>query len=277
MRNLWIFFSKYNAIILFCIFFSLALTILIRNNSYQRASTWNSSNQWVASKYEQITDLKDYLNLKSVNESLAAENGRLRNLIAAETETDSVKLHQVTDTATQKQYTYITAKVINNSIRQENNYITINRGYQHGIRKGMGVIGAKGVVGIVLNVSPEFSTIQSLLHSDTRISASLAKTKAFGSLVWGNNNFDSRYAILQDIPNHIKVKPGEQVLTSGYSLFPSGITIGTVIETGLQGGDSFLNIKIRLSTDFATLSHVYVVNNTRGAEQNELESRNSTK
>lgn len=138
----------------------------------------------------------------------------------------------------------------------------------------MGVLGPNGVVGIVLNVSPKFSTIQSLLHSETRISASIKNSNAFGSLVWGSGNFDSEYGILQDIPNHIKVKKGEKVVTSGYSLFPAGVPIGTVSKTGLKGGDSFLNIEVKLATNFATLSYVYVVKDSFGAEQKTLESTN---
>lgn len=183
MRNLWIFISKYNAIILFSIFFLLSLTILVNNNDYQRASTWNSSNEWVGAQYQKIADLKDYLSLKSVNDSLAAENARLRKQIPVIDSNDRQEIRKVRDTLSNQQYSYITAKVINNSIRQKNNYITINKGSMYGIQKGMGVIGPNGIVGIVLNVSPKFATIQSILHSETRISASLAKTKAFGSLV----------------------------------------------------------------------------------------------
>lgn len=275
MRNLWIFISKYNAVILFCIFFLLSLIILINNNSYQRASSWNSSNELVAKQYERIKELKNYLRLKNINDSLAAENARLHNLVP---QTDSLSLKnqpkRVMDTVYGQQYTYLTAKVINNSIRQKNNYLTINKGLNDGIKQGMGVIGPNGVVGIVLNVSRTYATVQSLLHSDTRISASLASTKAFGSLVWGNGNFDSRYAILQDVPNHIKAQKNEKVITSGYSLFPAGIAIGRVVETGLAGGNNFLNIKVILSTNFASLSYVYVITDGGSEERKQLESQN---
>lgn len=276
MRNLWIFISKYNAVFLFCIFLIISLAILVSNNAYQRASSWNSSNELIAKQYERATDLKNYLRLKEINDSLSQENARLHNLIPQIDSNLKEGLTKVRDTITKQQYAYLTAKVINNSIRQKNNYLTINRGYRDGIRKGMGVIGPNGVVGIVLNVSPKFATIQSLLHADTRISANLLSSKAIGSLVWGSSNVNSRYAILQDVPNHIKVKKGEKVVTSGYSLFPAGIAIGTVAETGLKGGDSFLNIKVELSTNFAALSYVYVIVNSAAAEQLRLESLNKT-
>ena len=119
----------------------------------------------------------------------------------------------------------------------------------------MGVISPNGVVGIVLNVSTHFATIQSVLHSDTRISAALEHSEAFGSLVWGDN-IDARYGMLRDIPNHVEVEVGERVYTSGFSLFPPGIQVGTVFETGLAGGESFLDIKVELSTNFHNIQHV---------------------
>lgn len=276
MRNLWIYISKHNAVILFFIFFASSFLLLINNNSFQRASTWNSSNEWVASQYQKVQNLKDYLRLRAINDSLASENGRLLNLLPQRDSSVAKGLTKVVDTVSNQQYSYYTAKVINNSVRQKNNYITIDKGALQGIKKGMGVLGPNGVVGIVLNVSPKFATIQSLLHSETRISASLAGNRAFGSLVWGAGNFNSAYAVLQDIPNHLKVKAGEKVVTSGYSLFPSGIPIGTVSQTGVKGGENFLSIEVKLATNFATLSYVYVVNNAFGNEQKVLEAKNKT-
>ena len=138
----------------------------------------------------------------------------------------------------------------------------------------MGVICPTGIVGIILNVSEHYSTVQSLLHSDTRISASIAETNVFGSLVWGEDNYDPQIAKLNDIPNNIKVKKGQHVVTSGFSLFPHGIPIGRVVAAGINGGQSFLDIKVHLSTNFATLSYVYIVKNSLALEQQALESQN---
>ena len=274
MRNLWIFISKYNAFFLLIIFLSISFGLLVNNNTYQRASAWNSSNQVIGETYERIDAFTNYLNLGRTNDSLAAENAQLRNRLKTSLFDDSVVQQSVNDTINQQQYTYIVAKVVNNSVHQKNNYITINRGLKHGIQKGMGVIGPRGIVGIVLNVSEHFATIQSVLHSDTRISASVAGN--IGSLVWGEGNFDPRLAILKDIPNHVIVKKGNLVVTSGYSLFPSGIEIGRVTRTGLKGGDSFLNIEVWLTTDFSKLQYVYVINNLLSKEQKELEAPNKT-
>jgi rod shape-determining protein MreC len=272
MRNLWLFISKYNAFFLLIIFFTISLVMLLKNNSYQRASVWNSSNQFVGSAYERANKFSSYLVLGKTNDSLAAEIAQVKNQLKSSFYSDSLKRVTVTDTLSKQQYTYTVARVINNSVHQNNNYITINRGKRHGIEKGMGVISAKGVVGIVLNVSDNFSTIRSLLHTETKISASVNGN--IGSLVWGEGSFDARYAILKDIQGHLIIKKGSRVVTSEFSLFPQGTNIGVVSRTGVKSGDSSLNIEVKLDTDFSALQYVYVINNLLSKEQLALEALN---
>ena len=272
MRNLWLFISKYNAFFLLIIFFTISLIILVNNNSYQRASVWNSSNQIVGSTYERISKFSNYLILGKTNDSLAAENARLRDLLKSSFYSDNIKRVTIRDTVLKQQYTYTIARVINNSVHQRNNYITINRGKKHGIEKGMGVTSSSGIVGIIINVSENFATIRSLLHTETKISVSVDAN--IGSLVWGEGNFDARYAILKDIQSHLLVKKGARVVTSEFSLFPPGTNIGTVSKTGVKGNDSSLDIEVKLDTDFASLQYVYVINNMLSKEQLSLEASN---
>lgn len=272
MRNLWLFISKYNAFFLLVIFFTISLILLINNNSYQRASVWNSSNQVVGTAYERVNEFSSYLVLGKTNDSLAAENARLRNLLKSSYYDDSVKQITVKDSVLKQQYTYTVARVINNSVHQKNNYLTINRGSKHGIKKGMGVIASSGVVGIILNVSENFSTVRSLLHTETKISASVDGN--IGSLVWGEGNYDSRFALLKDIQSHLTIKKGARVITSEFSLFPPGTNIGSVSESDTRDGNSALNIKVKLDTDFAKLQYVYVIINLLSEEQLNLEAQN---
>ncbi len=272
MRNLWLFISKYNAFFLLIIFFTISLIIMVNNNSYQRASVWNSSNHIIGSTYERVNEFSSYLVLGKTNDSLATENARLKNLLKSSYYSDSIKRVIVRDTVLKQQYTYTVAKVINNSVHQKNNYLTINRGKKHGIEKGMGVTCATGIVGIVLNVSDHFATIKSLLHTETKVSASVNGN--IGRLEWGEGNFDARYAILKDIQGHLVIKKGSRVVTSEFSLFPQGSNIGTVSKTGVKGNDSSLNIEVKLDTDFSALQYVYVINNLLSKEQLSLEALN---
>ncbi len=71
-----------------------------------------------------------------------------------------------------RKYLFRAAKVINNSVNFQNNYFTIHRGEKQGIRKDMGVISPSGVAGTVIFTSENMAVVMSLLHSQSRQSAS---------------------------------------------------------------------------------------------------------
>ena len=273
MRNLWIFISRYNSFFLFIIFFLSGIYLTVKNNSYQRSITLNSTNEVVGTAYERLNVFKKYLNLGNVNDSLAAENAKLKTKLLALTTVDSAKDVKVIDTTTNQQYTYLAAKVVKNSITLRNNVMTINKGTLDGLETGMAVISPqRGVVGFIRDVSAHLATIQSLLHKDTKISVNIKKSNALGSLVWGDNNFDIRKAFIKEVPNHIKMNVGDTVVTSGFGKFPAGILVGRLSKTNIATNDNFLSAELNLFNDFGTLQYVYVIKNKLAKEQELLEN-----
>lgn len=273
MRNLWIFLSRYNAFFFFIVFFAIGIILTVRNNAYQRSVTLNSTNAVVGSAYERLNVLKRYLNLGQVNDSLAQENAKLKTTLLQLQNVDSTTTVVVKDSLNQQQYTLFSAKVIKNSITLRNNVITINKGSLQGVTQGMAVISPSvGVVGFVMDVSENLATVRSLLNSGTSISVSPKKYNAFGSLVWGDGNFDITKAYVKEIPNHYKVNKGDTIVTSGAGGFPKGILVGKVSRTELSTGDSFMSLEISLFNDFSNLQYVYLVKNRMTQEQNTLET-----
>jgi rod shape-determining protein MreC len=273
MRNLLIFISKYNAFFLFLIFEISALVIYVKYNSFQRATYLNTTNEVSGSMYARVNELNSYLSLKEVNDSLAAENARLHTMLQSSYYADTTAKHTVTDSVYKQQYTYIVAKVIDNTVNKRNNYITILKGSKDGIVKGMGVICNTGVVGKVVYTSEHLSLVQSLLHKDAKVSAMLADTKDIGSLMWGVS-LNPHVGLLMDIPNHVKPRIGQWVVTSTYSaLYPAGIPLGKVSNLHAKGGGFFLNMEVNFSVDFAKLQYVYVVNNKLYLERETLDAQ----
>jgi rod shape-determining protein MreC len=272
MRNLLIFITKYNAFFLFIIFEIASLVTFVKYNNFQKATFISSSNEVVGTVYTKVDQLTDYFKLGITNDSLASENARLRNQLKSSFYIDSSVVKTVNDTVNKQQYTYISARVINNSFNRRNNYITINRGSNAGITKGMGVISSSGVVGIVTFTGPNLSTIQSLLHENTRISAMLADSNNIGSLIW-DNNLDPTKAMLINIMKQVKIKVGTPVVTSGYSLWPTGTMIGHISKLDAKDSNNGTGIEINLSVNFSNLQYVYVVTNKLKPEQDSLEAQ----
>ncbi|MBS1532406.1 MAG: rod shape-determining protein MreC [Bacteroidetes bacterium] len=272
MRNLLIFITKYNAFFLFLVFEIAALTVYVKYNSFQKATFISSTSKVTGALYTQVNGLKDYLRLKEVNDSIAKENARLRNQLKSSFYTDTAVKHDVTDSVYKQQYTFISAKVINNSVNRATNYITINRGSKQGVAKGMGVICSSGLVGKVIFVGEHLSVVQSLLHKDSRFSAMLANGKEIGYIEW-SDDLDPHKGILKDVSNNAQPKLGEQVVTSQYSLFPAGIPVGKVSNLHTRQGGYTLNMEVALAVDFSKLLYVDVVVNKLAQEQTGLEAQ----
>jgi rod shape-determining protein MreC len=169
-----------------------------------------------------------------------------------------------------RDFRIVEARVINNSIISRNNTLTINRGKSHGITPGMGVIGSNGIVGIIKSASKNFSVVLSLLHSDTRISASIRRNNFFGSLIWTGNN--PKIMHLEAIPKHADLVLGDTVQTSGYShIFPEGIIIGHIHDVSLESGNNFYTIEVALNNDLSNVHYVYVVEMRKLKEIRQLE------
>lgn len=247
-----------------------AFVIIYRFNNYQKASFLNYTNGIASNFYNGVSNTQEYFNLRRVNDSLQLENARLRSQQIISYYQNNISINSINDTVYKQQYQYTAAQVVNNSVTKRNNYITLNRGSLHGIKREMGVISENGIVGIVMNVSEHYCTVLSLLNSNCKISAKLQKTGAFGSLVWdGKNPKKSR---LLDVNKHVPIKIGDMVITSNFStIFPEGIPIGKISNQTLDAGDNFHALEVELFTDFSTVSTVYIISNLLKNEQQSLE------
>lgn len=272
MNILFQFLYTYRALALFVVLELVCVWLIVQNNRYQSAAFFNSANTVAASVTQTSNEVSNYLYLKEANESLSEENARLQQeLRQLQQQLSLPSMRAAIPTEVEQQYTFQSAQVINNSIHNTKNYITINKGRLDGIQPGMGVIGPNGVVGRIRSASDNFAVAISLLHTNMLVSAVVGDTDAFGSVKW--NGRDPQLANLDYIARHQKVDEGDTIFTSTYnSIFPAGIPIGVVTEVSLSENATYYDIKLDLATDFSSLSYVYVIRNRLKQERDSLES-----
>lgn len=272
MRNIFIFLWKHNVVIYFLFLEVLCFILLVKNNSFQNATFIHSSNALTGNIYKSINEVKDYISLKRSNEQLVIENVALKNLLRKNTRSVLIPDSAIQDTSSLQQYSFKFAKVINNSINKQNNYITLNKGRLHGIKPEMGVISGEGVVGVVQNVSDNYSTVISLLNEKSKVSVKVKRSNHFGSLHWPGK--DSRVGLVTLIPKHVKIQAGDTLVTTAYStIFPEGIIAGTVLSYDVKPGENFYSISIRYGTSFSNLDFVYLIDDLKKEERIALEKK----
>lgn len=271
MRNLLRLIYTYHFPILFFALCGLSFFLIFQNNNFQRTKYIQFSHTASGGFYGGIDNFKVYLSLKEANRQLSQENAELRNKLETFRKITRDKRDTVIDTTYKQEYFYQSAKVINNTVSKQYNYITLNKGSEQGIKADMAVITKKGIVGIVEGVSENFATVLPVLNRNFKVSAKLKRSNFLGNLSW--DGFSPEECLLNDIPHHVVLQKGDTVITTGYSsIFPEGIMIGTVKEFNMKDGN-FYTIKLKLSCDLRSLSYVMVVSDLKKGEQVKLENK----
>lgn len=274
MQQIFNFIIRNSNRLLFLLLLGISLGLTIQSHSFHRSKVISSANFLSGGVYERINRVNEYLNLRAENDELVLENARLKSLLFNKEDTtkpalpDSIKGVKPSD--------IIVSKVIHNSYNTHENYITLNSGSNEGVKQDMGVINSLGIVGVVDNTSPNYSTVVSILNMKSHINAKIKKSNHFGSLTW--NGKSTGYVQLEDVPRLASIRKGDTIVTGGQSvIFPEGINIGTVDIVYQKEGTSFYVIKVKLFNDMTNLGHVYIIKSKGREELINLENKSKEK
>ncbi|MEJ0102921.1 MAG: rod shape-determining protein MreC [Bacteroidota bacterium] len=276
MRNVFLFIRRFFTFLFFLALQVVALWFLFTYNRFHRAVGLGIANEitgWTNSKYANVDQ---YFHLKEENARVHRMNDSLLNLLRSNYAAPDSTAKQVIDTVKYdtlpgfRRYLYYPARVVDNSVNSERNYVQINRGSDQGMKDNMAVISSDGnAIGVIVNVSPNFSQVMSLLHVQNTVNASLKRSGEFGKIEWDGK--DPRFLTLKNLPKSIDVKKGDTVVTSVYSYnFPPGYMIGTIAEIVPDNSTTFYVLKIKTAANFYNLQQVFVIENLQRDEQVKL-------
>ena len=264
MQNFWTFITQHFHWLLFIILEAVSVVMLFSYNNYQ-ASVWIASANSVTGKiYEWQAGVEHFFSLTQLNEELTRQNIELeeqlekmtQQLLDMKADTSAYAKELKRDTL--ENVRLINAKVVSNSIGNADNLITIDKGSADGVQTDMGVICGTGIVGVVYLVSPHYSIVISALNERSRISCAIRGSSYFGYLSWKGGDVTRAY--LEGVPRHARFKKGNWIETSGYSsIFPHGVSVGKIEKIYNSNDGLSYRLLIKLSTDFAKLRDVCVI------------------
>ncbi len=180
------------------------------------------------------------------NEQIARENERLLELLHLTEQNTDYKLVP----------TYITAT----SGSHWSNTLTLDRGQNSGIETGMCAITEYGeVVGIVTEVGRNWSTVTTIRDASSEVPASVASTGDSG-IVQGAWQTGSAYTLRLNYLDTASIpKNGDQVLTSGSSMYPKGLVLGTIAGAGFDETGVSKYADLNPAADFDSLEQVFII------------------
>ena len=277
MRNIFLFIRRYFNFLFFLALQVLALSFLFRYNRFHEAAFLGVASEITGSINTRYNTVEYYFKLKKANESLVQENVHLRELLRSNYQgadttrqlvVDSIRVDSLVQ---DQKYFYRDAKVVGSFVTTQTNFFTLHRGLNQGVNVDMGVIGPRGVVGRVVNVSSNFSTVMTMLSRQFKVDAKLKNSGDRGTISW--DGISPQFVQMRNIPKNIKINKGDSVITSELSsIFPANILVGTVDTVVVDPSTNFLTLRLRAATNFSTVQHVYVVQNKQLEEQRMLEA-----
>lgn len=276
MHNLTEFLAKHNHWFVFLVLEVVSMVLLFRYNSYQGSVWFSSANAVTGKVYEWDSAVESFFSLSGVNSQLTQRNAFLEqqvrmldDSIARLTRSQEAAVTRLSSMVPFQGCRLIPAKVVANMVNRYDNLITIDKGSADGVKRDMGVVCGMGVVGIVYLVSEHYSIVIPALNSHSNISCTIQRRGYFGYLRWRGGS--SQLAYLEDVPRHAHFKLGDNVVTSGYSsVFPPGVMVGKVLHVFNSADGLSYRIQVKLSTDFARLRDVCLVDDSALQERIDL-------
>lgn len=278
MRNFFLLLRRFYVLLLFLLLQIISITLLVRYNKSQQAKYMELAYDFTGRINKKYTDVIGYFSLSDNNKALSEENTRLRNMLAenfTSIDTGAVLKRDtvlVDSSKVIRKYQWRHARVINNSVSSQFNFITIERGRLQGVAPEMAVVSANGIVGLVTDVSDNMAVVKSLLHRKSTTSVMLKRGGTTGLLEWDGKN--AGLLQLKGIPKSTELKVGDTVLTSNISLnYPAGLMVGTIAKVEKETEGNNYRLQIKPGTNFYSVDYVDVIENLFLKEQREIEQR----
>jgi len=219
--------------------------------------------RWVALRYlalyQTVRSPGDMAAIRKENEELRNENALLRTQIVQlqEEQKDNDVLYSLLRVARERpESNYVAAMVIGRDANPFMRYVIIDQGPDSGLRHGMPVMTAQGLVGRVDAVTANAARVQLLTDPDSAVNVRLQDSQVDGMLV-GSVTGD---VTLDMVSQEAELRPGEIILTSGLGgTYPSNILVGQVASVRRLETALFQSASVQPVVDFSSLRAVLVI------------------
>ena len=222
-----------------------------------------------------VNTLKKYLFLLSLHEQnthLKKQNQELQTKyqVFQEVLIENERLKKLKDFPLNKAYQLLPAQITSTDFLSANEILNINKGSLHGVKKFMGVLHPKGVVGHIFRVSPHSSQVLTLLSPLSSLPARNQRSRIKGLVEAHQKNllvfhYIGEQESLKIISKDLKV--GDKIVARQSDQMPAGFLIGQIHL--LDKSSQTLNPKVYLqpAVSFSALEEVLIVLNLEQIEK----------
>jgi rod shape-determining protein MreC len=138
----------------------------------------------------------------------------------------------------------------------------LDKGTNDGIKVGMPVINAAGIVGRLVECYPNYSKVLLLLDRSSAVDAIVQRNRLRGIL----EGVGANRCFLRFVHKNQDVQVGDVILASGLGgAYPHGMLLGSVIAVDKKVPGIFQEIEVEPAVDFKRLEEVLIVKTVQSA------------
>ncbi len=174
---------------------------------------------------------------------------------------ENERLRQALDLlATHEDYKLVDAYIIGWSSTDWENTLTINRGTTSGIQENMCAITANGeVVGLITDVGLNWAEVTTILDSTLEISGTISASGYNGMVKGGYIDDHETLLKMNYLPSAAIIRNKEQVVTSGSTVYPRGLIMGTIVDAGFAETGIAKYAVLDPAADINSLEQVFII------------------
>ncbi|MBN1044257.1 MULTISPECIES: rod shape-determining protein MreC [Clostridium] len=206
----------------------------------------------------------NFSEVKDQSKKLTVENEELKSKLIqySNLEEENERLRSIVNFAEQNNnYNYIGCDIIGYSGGNFLDGYIVNKGENEGIKKGMVVMAAQGLVGQVTSVGSNWSIVQSLINENIAVSVMVESTReSTGYLKGYKDNKNRNLAKVYNLPIDSEIKEGDVIITSGVGMiYPKEIKIGEVTHVEEDKIKVMKSAVVKPYVDFNKLEELFIV------------------
>ncbi len=209
--------------------------------------------------YQMLNSPQELAALRQQVDILQNENARLQSQVVELQQQlkDTELLYELLRFARSRpEDTYVAAAVIGRDPSPFLHYVIIDKGSDDGLRRGMPVVTAQGLVGRIDAVIANAARVQLINDAGSAVNVKLA-SGAIEAMLTGSLTGDIS---LEMVPQDVTLKPGDVILTSALGgIYPENILVGQVVSVRRMETELFQTASVQPAVNFATLRAVLVV------------------
>ena len=164
-------------------------------------------------------------------------------------------------------YPLVAGKVVSRLVSKVQGTFIINIGRSDSILVGMPVINNKGLVGLVTDISNDFSVVRTLQNSNLKLAVKDQRSNINGVISW-----DGIQLLIKNIPVTSDIMQGDRIVTSEFStIVPPEIPVGIVSNKSNTVSGLLSRVTVQPFVEFDQIKNVFVLQLVQSSQIDSLE------